>query len=738
MNNTAPFTAALATIFAFPLSAQDSTLKRPALELPALTVIGSPSRLRTTPGSGTALDALDLARVQPRSLNEALRQVPGVLVREEEGLGLRPNIGIRGLNPTRSTTVLLLEDGIPFSLAPYGDNASYYVPPIDRFVGVEVLKGSGQIAYGPRTIGGVINLLSPRPPALGHAGRLSVAAGSRDYRMVHARYGYGAFGHGVLADLLHKRAASARANLGTTITDATLTGEARLPGAQTVTLKGNLYRERSQVTYSGLTEAEYAADPFQNPFVHDSMFMDRAALLATHQAVLGARAVATTRLYASWLSRDWWRQSSNSAERPNDASDPDCGGMANLRTTCGNQGRLRDYRILGIEPRVSLALPALGPGGQLEAGLRVQLERQLRRQENGDTPLSRRAGPTSNPNAGLVEHNLRRNAAIAAFVQPRMQRGDWTVTPGLRLEYVEYQRTNRLAPDALTGRTSLARLIPGLGATWSPAAPLTVFAGLHRGFAPPRTEDILTNAGGVVDLEAEVSWNSELGMRYQGARGLRAEVTLFQLDFSNQIVPASVAGGSGATVTSAGRTLHRGMEFAARIGTDAWNDSPHLGWLEVTWTWLPVARFEGERYAWIGTAAPDVPGKVYLAQNAAGTRTRVSVSGNRLPYAPEHLLTAAANYAWGNRFDLRLEAAHTGAQFGDPVNTRATVPDGQQGPISPATVWSMTAGYQLSPIRTRLWFAVNNLFDTRYLVDRSRGLLPGMPRSVRAGAAIEF
>ncbi|MCL6512548.1 MAG: TonB-dependent receptor [Anaerolineae bacterium] len=182
-----------------------------------------------------------------------------------------------------------------------------------------------------------------------------------------------------------------------------------------------------------------------------------------------------------------------------------------------------------------------------------------------------------------------------------------------------------------------------------------------HGFAPPRTEDILTNAGGVVDLEAELSWNSELGMRYQGARGLRAEVTLFQLDFSNQIVPASVAGGSGAALTSAGRTLHRGVEFAARIGTDAWTDSRHLGWLEVAWTWLPVARFEGARYAWIGTTAPDVPGKVYLAQNAAGTRTPVSVTGNRLPYAPEHLLTAAANYAWDDRFELRLEAAHSHA-----------------------------------------------------------------------------
>ena len=71
--------------------------------------------------------------------NEALRKVPGVVVRDEEGFGMRPNISIRGLNPTRSTKVMLLEDGIPLAYAPYGDNTSYYYPTVDRFssIGLE-------------------------------------------------------------------------------------------------------------------------------------------------------------------------------------------------------------------------------------------------------------------------------------------------------------------------------------------------------------------------------------------------------------------------------------------------------------------------------------------------------------------------------------------------------------------------------------------------------------------------
>ena len=94
------------------------------------------------PGSVEIIDNKTIENSRAFSSPEVLRKVAGVNVRDEEGFGLRPNIGIRGLNPTRSTKVLLLEDGIPLTYAPYGDNASYYHPPIDRFESIEVVKGS--------------------------------------------------------------------------------------------------------------------------------------------------------------------------------------------------------------------------------------------------------------------------------------------------------------------------------------------------------------------------------------------------------------------------------------------------------------------------------------------------------------------------------------------------------------------------------------------------------------------
>ena len=152
--------AAVAAVLTLPAFAEDETL----MSTPRVDIIGTKDNLERIPGSGYVLDKETLESSRVFTTNEALRKVPGINVRDEEGLGLRPNIGIRGLNPTRSTKVTLLEDGLPLAYAPYGDNASYYHPPIERFESIEVLKGAGQILYGPQTIGGVINYITPPPP----------------------------------------------------------------------------------------------------------------------------------------------------------------------------------------------------------------------------------------------------------------------------------------------------------------------------------------------------------------------------------------------------------------------------------------------------------------------------------------------------------------------------------------------------------------------------------------------
>jgi Fe(3+) dicitrate transport protein len=713
-----------------PLAAQ----ARDSVVLAEIRVVGSVDHMRLIPGSASQLDEATLRLWRPSTINETLRRVPGVVARDEEGLGLRPNIGIRGLNPTRSSKVLLLEDGIPLTFAPYGDNATYYHPPVDRFDRIEVLKGSGQILFGPQTVGGVINYVTPRVP-VAPAGTVTIGAGSRDFLNIAARAGASYGRAGALLGLMRRHGDGARANTGTQLEDAFLKTHVALGATQGLTARANLYRERSNVTYSGLTEAEWAAEPRANPFVNDSMLLDRWGLSLSHELRAGALTLTTT-AYGSGVDRAWWRQSSNSEQRPNDSSDPTCGGMDNLSTTCGNQGRVRAYTMFGLEPRLRSVLALGGAPLVLDAGVRAHFERQRRRQINSDTPTGRTPGPSSNVGSGILEDNARDNAALSAFAQGRLQLGAWSVTPGVRLEHVRYERTNRLADPAVSGRTALTQLVPGLGATYSPSGAVGLFGGVHRGFAPPRTEDVIDNSSGaVVNLDAELSWNWEAGVRV-GAGAWSFESTLFLMDFENQIVPASVAGGAGAALTNAGATRHAGLELAWRreLGHRA---APHHGFVQGSVTWLPLAEFAGRRFVFVGTGGGDVVGKIYAAQNGTATRALVDVAGHRLPYAPRATATLAAGYGYRATFDVRVEAVRVGEQFADALNSPATIPDGQQGVLPASTLWNAAATWTFLR-HSAAFVSVQNLFDALYVADRTRGLLPGTPRSVQIGVSQGF
>lgn len=672
----------------------------------AREIVGSHAQLRRVPGAVDIVSRETLDRAHVFTTNEALRKVPGLHLREEEGFGLRPNIGIRGLNPTRSTKVLLLEDGIPLAYAPYGDNASYYHPPIDRFERIEVLKGGAQIAYGPQTVGGVVNYITPTPP-LRPAGHLTLTLGNRRYFNGHGSYGTTVGRTGFLVDYLRKQGDGAREHTSSKLNDVNVKVVRSAGLSQTWTIRGNYYGEDSNVTYSGLREDEYRANPRGNPFKNDFFYADRYGASLSHAAVWIGNIAMTTNLYVNTFRRHWWRQSSNSAQRPNDAADPKCGGMANLSTTCGNEGRLRHYVTWGIEPRARVYHRAFGVNSEMDTGVRLHMERQDRRQENGETPTAR--------SGVVVENNLRRNRAFSAFLQNRVFLGGWTFTPGLRVEHIRYERVNRLAAGA-RGATSLTRLVPGVGVSWTTAEQLTVFGGVHRGFAPPRTEDIITNQGGVVDLDPELSWNYELGLRSTVRPGVRLESTLFRMDYENQIVPASLAGGIGATLTNGGATLHQGGEFTSRLDSGPLLGTTHNVFVRLAYTYVPVAKFRGPRFS-------TVPGFGH-----------VSVSGNRLPYAPEHLLTLEIGYAHPSGFDASIEAVMTGSQFGDDLNTVAPSADGQRGLLPDYTVWNLAINYRLG--RVSVFLAVKNLFDTLFIVDRARGILPGIPRLVHGGVSI--
>jgi Fe(3+) dicitrate transport protein len=294
-----------------------------APELPRVEVVGDELARREQPGSAQVLDAEVLRSARTLSVPEALRKVSGVHVRDEEGFGLRPNIGIRGLNPTRSTKVLLLEDGIPASYAPYGDNASYYHAPLERYERIEVLKGVGMLRFGPQTIGGVINYVTPMPPEE-FGGYVQAVGGNLGYHSLRTRAG----GSGFAFEAMDRAGDAARENQRLRQRDLNAKYVLDIGEDHAVTFKASRLTEDSQVTYSGLTEAEYANFGRRyNPFSNDTFEIERHGGSLTHRILFGPVTLLTS-AYLYRFDRDWWRQSSTTTD-----------------TQCGNA--VRDARLRG-------------------------------------------------------------------------------------------------------------------------------------------------------------------------------------------------------------------------------------------------------------------------------------------------------------------------------------------------------------------------------------------------------
>ncbi|MBH0199525.1 MAG: TonB-dependent receptor [Nitrospira sp.] len=729
---------------------EDAAAEQKVLKIPLTEVIGTgPEALDHIPGSGKVVTSESIEQNHRFSINEALREVPGVHVRDEDGLGIRPNIGIRGLDPTRSRKVHIMEDGVPIMLMPYGDPSSYYFPPIFRFDRIEVLKGSGQLLYGPQTIGGVMNFIT-RMPSATPEGHFQVWGGNLNYLNTHFDYG-GTWGKsGYLVDYTHSQTDTPRfTNIRAKIDDLTFKTVQELSDRTQILAKFNYYRENSGIGYQGLTQAEWATrgEERQTPFVNDNFDFMRLGYHVAVNHMFTANLTSTTNLFGHLIQRDWSRQSQQGV----DINGNPVGGIqngngipasaygvvpANRRFT--NE---REYWVWGVEPRFHYSHSILGIRAEADFGGRYMFEQSDRKQ------LLNTVSGTGLPSSCVVavagasclgENNKRTTNAYAFFAQERLFLGPFTLTPGFRVEHISYDQTNRLANSGSGNyaKTNFTEVLPGAGITYSPFKDHTLFFGAHRGMSPPQVSDaIVLNTGIVNDLGPELSWTYELGVRGNLAPWAGYAITGFQMDFDNQIISQSVAGGTGATLTSAGRTQHRGAEVATRIdlldAVTGRNDQEDVTF-DFNYTWVAQADFKGTRNSSITSSTALLPGEP----------TTLSVSGNRLPYSPEHLISAGIGYA--NRgfslgpFNARVETQCISDQFADDRNTTNATPSGLRGIVRGWCMLNASVNQHVKMINTTFFFTGKNMLDHDVIMDRSRGIYPGLPALWQAGAKWTF
>lgn len=675
-----------------------------------------------TPGSVTLINTAQIRRLAPLSGNDVLRTVPGLHITDEEGAGLRINLGIRGMDPDRSRGVLVLEDGLPVALAPYGEPEMYYTPAIERMSGVEVLKGSGQIMFGPQTIGGIVNYITADPPA-DPEGYLRLQAGQGG--LLTTQVGHGATHRqaGYQVHYMHKRA-DRLAYAGFRVQD--LTGKFRFelgPRAH-LGLKLAFYDEWSDATYIGLTQTMYerGGEDFVAMAPHDQLNIRRYSGSLTHLWRPHDRGEWRTALFGYSTTRNWQRQDfSSNALSANQTGviwgEPSVPGGAIYMLNSVSH-RNRQFEVSGIDTRYQHRHKWGGMAQQWDMGLRLLYERALEQRING--------GRADANSGNLVEDEQRTGRALSAHIQHRWEiYPGWELTSGLRSETFFYEREiyrnlyNGVITDTLVrAENNTHTWIPGIGIHYQMAPHWMLFAGLHRGFAPPRVKDAITRAGEALDLEAEYSWNSELGVRRALHRNWALEGTAFLMDFSNQIIPVSESsGGQGSGFVNGGATRHYGVELGLDLRLGEWLGHGHQLDLYSATTLLR-AYYQADRFI----QSQQIP---------------VNIRGNRTPYSPEFQQSTTLTYTCHGTWGVSAHATMTSDQFTDELNTRTASANGRSGRIAGYRIYDAHLFYQWTSLR--LGVVVKNLTDERYIMTRRpQGIRLGLPRHLSFTASFRF
>lgn len=668
--------------------------------------------LQKVPGSGTVISQEALRRQQPVDTAEALRRVPGVQVRQEFSGGSRIDISIRGLESGRSRRVLMLEDGIPMALNPYSEPDLNHAPVIERYRTIEVVKGSGNILFGPQTLAGTINFVTIAPPD-----KQTIVAdadvGTYGYARALAQYGDTIGDARYVTQLLYRRGDGFRdqpfeqwSGLAKVIVPTGIHGEA--------IVKLDFQHDDSASDDIGVTRDMYKLNPRRPTLSPDAhSVLDRYAASVTHEERLGNNTKLKTLVYGYITDRDWRRPDWTRNPAPGEHylridGDPSVNGGA-IYFQNGNTILSRDYSVIGVEPRFEHKWKLGFVEQTFDFGGRLLEEQAHYQQRTGGYPQTW---------AGSLDFEQKRTSwAGAGYVQDRIAFGeDLIVTPGVRLETVT-SKTYTLRDVGVdkyeTGSKPTTGLIPGIGIVYGTKR-ASVFGNMHYGFAPPRiTSSVSARSAATQQLEGDRGISYEIGTRGQQFRWVRFEATGFLSNYMNQVAVNPNSNGDGQ-LADIGATNIFGVESGLVLGVDKLtNSAPKLG--------LDVLEI-GARYTY-----------------SHATFRYGPLAGNLLSYAPLHSFNANIDAEHRTGFGGQLAYAYVSSQYTDGANTVAEDVFGVVGRINERHIFDATAHYRNKPTGLQFRLSVKNVFDTTYIIARRpEGIFNGPYRQILLGVRWQF
>ena len=709
--------------------------------LAPLTVVGGDDQVFQLAGSAAFVSAADFRARGQTNLARIAAKVPSVFVRDEDGFGNFPNIAMRGVDSTRSSKVTIMEDGILSAPSPYSAPAAYYSPRAARMSGIEFLKGSSQVRYGPHTTGGVVNFLSTEiPGADSHNFFSRTTFGTDQTYFNHTWYGdtqttdAGTFGY--LLEL-HAMTSEGFRDIDGTSKDSgfdliepmlKLFYEPNTDLKQRFEAKVGYSDFEANESYGGITVPDLRSDPNRRysstQFDHHTAEQFRSYLKWIAEPSDALRFESA--LYFNSFERNWDKLDGlrGAGLRTNVAEALLHGpSLAVLQGTgvgeIFTRDAFRDHESYGWQNQANFRFDTGSVSHDLAVGLRLHYDRaggtnqQIFYTSNGTGGFGP-AAPGPIGSAGLQEV-----FATALYIEDEIKIGALTLRPGIRYEHLDVENTTAAGVNT-SGEEKL--IMGGIGATYDLDTENSLFGGLYRGASPANPSGYLSGT------ESEESLGFELGYRHR-KDALRAELVAFYTDYDNLIAPQFDVVGGLSPSRNAGAAETWGLESIVEYD---------LGQASGASYGLPV--YVSTTYT--QAEFKDINGRL---ANTAGLFAGAQ-NGSELPYLPEWKLAAGISYiteTWGVNLDASFTTSAWGTGYNDGIRIDNITglpgnPSAVDGKIDSLFLVDLTGHYRINE-NFKLVGGIQNIFDTQKIVSRAPlGPRANAPRMLFAGVEATF
>lgn len=706
------------------------------------SMVGLSQNFLRFPGSASVVNALDLEKFDDADINRIIARIPGVYVQEEDGFGLRPNIGMRGTGVERSSKINMMEDGIPIAPAPYSSPAAYYSPTAGRMEAVEVRKGSSQIKYGPNTTGGAINYVSTSIPQDFNI-KADLEAGERGSSRVHVNIGTAGSFYGILLESFSDKTRGFKhftnPDLPTGYDKQDYLVKMRLntpsdfglPAA--LELKVSTTDETSHETYLGLTRSDFLSDPLRR---YDASAIDE--MIANHKQTVVTGVISPLKnfdlmfaVYKNEFDRNWYKLDkvggTKIASLLSEGNSHNNYYLLDASNTSNDEFQIkannRMYTSNGVQLIGTSRFNFRGSPHSLMLGVRKHTDKMDRFQkvdkygmQDGSLVMT----TTGVWGTGSKNNRLYKAEATSYFLEDEMNFGRINLTVGFRTEEFLVERSDwsgdadggdelwndpnrELIPTVKNKKMQV--FVPGLGIVYQVRPSLQFLAGIHKGYSPP---------GPGVDEDDEIhpeeSINIEWGGRLKSGF-TQVHAIAFHNRFKNLLGDDTQFAGEGTyDQFNAGKVNVDGLEFSMthkmKMGTM---------WVPLTFNYTYTktefrTRFESDYSPWGSVEA-----------------------GEELPYIPAHQTYTEAgivNLKWNIYLRFRsVSSMRTVAGKGELLDSEKT---------DALSVVDLAGEFQLAK-NIEVYIKIINSLDHQGIVAaRPAGVRPTMPRTFLGGIRFRY